>query len=69
MMNNQIELLIKLQGWTPTYLFATTYGDHLVVMRSNDNSQSKVVRYSNDKKCQTIQYDEECKHLYSGNTK
>lgn len=69
MINNQIEVLIKLQGWTPTNLFATAYDDLLVVMRSNDNSQSKVVRYSNDKKTQTIQYDEEGKPLYSGNTK
>lgn len=67
--NNETEVFIRLHGWTPTNLFATAYGDLLVVMRSNDNSQSKVVRYSNDKECQKIQYNEEGMPLYSGNTK
>lgn len=62
--NNQIEVLIR-NG----HLSATAYDDLLVVMHSHDNSQSKVVRYSNHKKYQTIQYDEEGKPLYSGNTK
>lgn len=64
--NNETEVFIRSHGWTPANLFATSYGDLLVVMCSNDNSQSKVVRYSNNNEYKTIQYDEEGLPLYSG---
>eukprot|EP00105_Crassostrea_gigas_P044375 XP_019928523.1 PREDICTED: uncharacterized protein LOC109620450 [Crassostrea gigas] len=66
--NGQIEELITLpEEWTPNSLCVTSTGDLLVTMFCDDETQSKVVRYSGSTEKQTIQFDDEGKPLYSGN--
>ncbi|XP_078309744.1 uncharacterized protein LOC144618078 [Crassostrea virginica] len=66
--SNQTEETITLQGWTLINLCVTSSGDLLVTMYSDDETQSKVVRYSGSTVKQTIQFDEKVQPLYSGNT-
>lgn len=78
--NDQTEVFITLKGWVPRNLCVTINGDVLIAMHSEEivhaqnNSpqlyadygiQSKIIRYSDCKEIQTIQYDEEGKPLYS----
>nr|XP_034320024.1 uncharacterized protein LOC117687513 [Crassostrea gigas] len=65
--NGRTEVLITMQGWTPSYLCVTSTGDLLVTVYSDDKTQSKVVRYSGSTETQSIQYEREGKPLYSGN--
>nr|XP_034308279.1 uncharacterized protein LOC117680492 [Crassostrea gigas] len=69
--NGQTEELIRLHGWKPGYLCVTSTGDLLVTMFSDDYTQmqSKVARYLGSTEKQTIQFDDESKPLYSGNSK
>lgn len=65
--NGQIEVLITLQGWVPLNLCVTSTADILVTMRKDDDTQSKIIRYSGSTEKQTIQFGKEGKHLYSAN--
>ncbi|XP_078341863.1 uncharacterized protein LOC144627835 [Crassostrea virginica] len=66
--DDQTEEIIRLQGWIPHNLCVTSSGELLVIMRSEDETQVKVVRYSGSTVKQTIQIDN-CHPLYSGNRK
>nr|XP_022304523.1 uncharacterized protein LOC111111692 [Crassostrea virginica] len=61
----QIQTLITLRGLSPLCLCSTAIGDLLVIMRSDDGKQTKVVRYSGSTDKQTIQWDNQGKLLYS----
>lgn len=57
MCNGKIEEIIFLKGWTPIHLCFATSGDHLVVFYNDEETLSKVVRYSRTSQKNTIQFD------------
>lgn len=61
----KIQTLITLWGWRPYCLCITFSGDLLVCIESVKNQQSKDVCYSSSTAPQRIQWDDQCKPLYS----
>lgn len=63
--NTLIQTVIRQLEWGPLNVCGTSSGDLLVVMISNDEKQTKVVRYSGSKATQHIQHNNKGQSLFS----
>ncbi|XP_052695450.1 uncharacterized protein LOC128173820 [Crassostrea angulata] len=63
--NNNVVTLLELSNWRPRGLCHTINGNLLISMRSLDEAQSRVVRYSGSTECQVIMNDKRGKPLFS----
>ena len=67
-MESQVQPLIKLQGWKPDRVCCTSSDDLLVILCSDNDKQTKIVRYSGSTEKQCVQWDDEGQPLFkSGN--
>ena len=61
----QTRTLITLRGWKPRGVCSTWSDDLLVIMDSDDEEQTKVLRYSGPTEKETFQWDDQRKPLYT----
>lgn len=61
----KIRTMIKFLGWRPCYICSTSYDDLLVVNISDDETKTRIVRYSDSKEKQIIQYNHKGQPLFS----
>ena len=64
--NGKTEEIITFKRWNPINLCFTSSGELLFTMYNDDETQSKVIRYSGSTVKQTIQFDDKGQPLYSG---
>lgn len=62
---NEILPLITLQGWQPCGVFCASSDELLVIMDSDDQVHTRVIRYSGSDAIQSIQWDDQGSPLYS----
>ena len=68
--NNQVQTLIRLQGWFPSNICVASSGDFLVLLIkdteaiADDVYEPRVARYSGSTEKQSIQWDDQGKLLY-----
>ncbi|XP_065936972.1 E3 ubiquitin-protein ligase TRIM71-like [Magallana gigas] len=62
--NTQIKTVIRFQKLKPLYICTSSTGDFLVILNSDGDEPTKVVRYSGSTEKQSIQYDDKGQPLY-----
>lgn len=63
--NEKIREVIKLRGWRPRNVCSTLYGEFLVFMDSENDRQSRIVRYCGTNEKQSIGLNDKGQPLYS----
>ena len=63
--DDEVRRVVDLYQWCPRGLCHSANGDLLVSMRSVDETQSRVVRYSGTTEAMTVQHDSQGKSLFS----
>jgi hypothetical protein len=63
--DKKIEVMVKLQEWTPRAICVTETGDILVCMTASYDDQCKIIQYDARTIKHEIQFDEDVKSLFS----